>query len=62
MHPKQGDRGGLIAACQYLKGMYRKDGERVFPRTEQANGFRLKERAFRLDIRKKFFSMRVVRH
>jgi len=59
-------RGDLRAAFQYLKGAYRKDGERLFAREcsnrTRGNGCKLKEDRLRLDIRKKFFTMRVVRH
>jgi len=58
--------GDLKAAFQYLKGAYRKDGEGLFTRVcsdrSRANDSKLKEGRFRLDIRKKFFTMRVVRH
>ncbi|KFQ63782.1 hypothetical protein N334_12916, partial [Pelecanus crispus] len=59
-------RGDLIAALQYLKEAYRKDGENLFNKAccdrTRNNGFKLKKNRFRLDIRKKFFTMRVVRH
>jgi len=58
--------GDLTEAFQYLKGAYRKDGKGLFTsvcndRTRR-NGFKLKEDRFRLEIRKKFFTMTVVKH
>ena len=59
-------QGDLIAAFQYLKGEYREDGSNLFIKAccvrAQSNGFKLREGRFRLDIRKKFFTMGVVRH
>ena len=59
-------QGDLIAAFQYLKGACRKDGEGLLTRVcsdrTRGNGSKLKEGRFRLDIRKKFFTMRVVKH
>ncbi|KAK4816684.1 hypothetical protein QYF61_019920 [Mycteria americana] len=58
--------GDLIAAFQYLKRAYKQAGEGLFTRAcsdrTRGNGFKLKEGRVRLDIRKKFFTMRVVRH
>jgi len=58
--------GDLIAAFQDLKGAHRKDGEGFLmsSRSDRAgeNDFKLEEGSFRLDTRKKFFTMRVVRH
>jgi len=58
--------GHLIADFQYLKWAYKKDGDRLFSgaccdRT-RGNNFKLKEGRFRLDVRKNFFTARVVKH
>ena len=53
-------------AFQYLKGSYRKEEDRLFIRVcgdrTRGNGFKLKEGGFRLDIRKRSFTVGVVRH
>ena len=59
-------RWHLIAAFQYLKESYRKEGDGLFRRVccgrTRGKGFKLKKGRFRLDIRKRFFTARVVRH
>jgi len=58
-------RGDLIAAFQDLKGAYKQEGSQLFTRIDNSrtrgNGLKLKEGRFRLDIRGKFFTERVVR-
>ncbi|PKU27207.1 hypothetical protein llap_22489 [Limosa lapponica baueri] len=59
-------RVNLITTFQYLKEYYRRNGEGLFMREcryrMRGNSLKLEERRFRLDIRKKFFPLRVVRH
>ncbi|KAK4824247.1 LOW QUALITY PROTEIN: hypothetical protein QYF61_012513 [Mycteria americana] len=59
-------QGDLIAAFQYLKGAYKKDGGRLFTRAcsdrTRGNSFKLKVSRLRLDIRKKLFTVMLVRH
>ncbi|NXO82825.1 UBP25 hydrolase, partial [Sitta europaea] len=56
--------GNLKAVFEYLKGAYKKDGERYFTGVwsdkKRGNGFKLAERRFRLVIRKEFFTVRVL--
>jgi len=58
-------RGDLIAVFQYLKGAYREEGDNPFSKaccdSTRSNGFKLREGRRRLGIRKKFFTMRVVK-
>jgi len=58
--------GNLVAAFQYIKGAYRKEGENIFSKAccdrTRSNGFKLREGRIRSDVRKTFFTMRVVRH
>lgn len=51
---------------QHLKEAYKKDGHRLFVglvvNRTRVNGFKLKDGKFRLDIRKKFFMVRIVKN
>ena len=58
--------GDPIAAFQYLKGVYKQEGEQILMRVgsdrTRGNGFKLRRGRFRFEIRKKFFTLRVVTH
>jgi len=59
------EQGDLITAFQYLKRGYKKECDRFFNRVccdrTWENHFRLQERRFRLDERKMFSTIRVVK-
>ena len=59
-------QGDLRAAFQYLKGGCKKQGDRLFSRVccdrTRGNGFKLTEERFRLDIRKKLSTVRLIGH
>ena len=58
-------QGDFIVHFQYLKGDYKQEGNQLFTRVDgdrtRGNGFKLKEGRFRLDVRGKFFTERVLR-
>ena len=58
-------QGDLTVGFQYLKRTQKKDGDKLFSKAcsnrTRGNGFKLKKGRFRLDTKKIFFTMRVVK-
>jgi len=59
-------QGDLTVAFHYLKGVYKQEGDKLFTWSDsnrtRENSFKLKERRLTLDVRRKFFTQRMVRH
>jgi len=65
MRRLQGAFQFLIAAFQHLKGLYKQERNQLFTWVDsdrtRGNGFKLKEGRFRLHVKGKYFTERVVR-
>ena len=59
-------RGDLTVAFNYLKGADKQEGQRLFTRLDRertrGNGFKRRQGRFPFDIRRKFFTQRVLKH
>ena len=59
-------QGALLVAFPCVRGAYKQEGEWLFTRVDsdrtRDDGFKLRQGRFRLDIRRKFFTWRVVTH
>ncbi len=58
--------GDLTVAFWFWKGAYKQEGEQLFSRVDtdrtSENAFKLRQGRFRLDIRRKFFTRKAVKH
>ena len=59
-------QGDLTVDFQHFKGAYKQEEDRLFTRVgsdrTEVNGFKLGQGRFTLDIKRKFFTQRVVMH